>query len=85
MNDLRRLVAAPELLVCNLADHTLDVLVRALLVEHPALADQASYESRVGRRARHIVCATSRLRRAISAYRLAVDETLDDLEHDLPF
>jgi hypothetical protein len=85
MNDLRRLVAAPELLVCDLAEHALDVLVRALLVEHPALAEQESYESRVGRRARDVVRVASRLRRALVTYRLAVDETLDDLEHELPF
>jgi len=85
MTDLRHLVAAPELLVCDLADHTLDVLVRALLVEHPALVDETSYESRVGRRAREIVRVASRLRRALVTYRLAVDDALDDLEHDLPF
>lgn len=85
MNDLRRLVAAPELLVCNLADHALDVLVRALLVEHPALADEASYKSRVGRRARDVVRGAARLRRALLTYRLAVDDTLDEIEHDLPF
>ena len=85
MNDLRRLVAAPELLVCDLAEHALDVLVCALLVEHPALADQASYESRIGRRARDVVRIASRLRRALVTYRLAVDEALDDLEHELPF
>jgi hypothetical protein len=83
MTDLRHLVAAPELLVCDLADHTLAILVRALLVEHPALANETSYESRVGRRARDIVRVASRLRRALVTYRLAVDETLDEI--DLPF
>jgi hypothetical protein len=81
MTDLRHLVAAPELLVCDLTDHTLAILVRALLVEHPSL----SYESRIGRRARDVVRVASRLRRAILTYRLAVDESLDDLERDLPF
>jgi len=59
--------------------------VRALLVKHPALADEASYESRVGRRARDIIRVALRLRRALLIYRLAVDETLDHREHDLPF
>jgi hypothetical protein len=85
MTDLRHLVAAPELLVCDLTDHTLAILVRALLVEHPSLAEQASYESRIGRRARDVVRVASRLRRAILTYRLAVDESLDDVERDLPF
>ena len=85
MTDLRHLVAAPELLVCDLTDHTLAILVRALLVEHPSLAEQASYESRIGRRARDVVRVASRLRRAILTYRLAVDESRDDVERDLPF
>ncbi len=85
MTDLRTLVAAPELLVCDLADHTLDVLIGALLIEHPALADHTSYESCVGRCARDIVRVASRLRRALVTYRLAIDEAVDEAEYDLPF
>ncbi len=77
-------MSLPSFSFAILADHTLEILVRALLVEHPALADEASYESRVGHRARDIVRVASRLRRALLLYRLAVDETLDDVEHELP-
>ena len=84
MIELRRLLVAPELRRLRSRGPRARRFWRALLVEHPALADEASYESRVGHRARDIVRVASRLRRALLLYRLAVDETLDDVEHELP-
>ena len=83
--DLRQLLAAPELLVIDLVDASLDTLLRALLVEHPSLSAPSPFrESDLCRRARALVRCSQHLRREIVAYRHAVDRALDD-EHDLPF
>jgi hypothetical protein len=84
MSDLRRLAAAPEIFIIDITDQTLDTLVRAFLVEHPALAENTS-ESDVGLRARKVIHAAHQLRRALEAYRRTVDHKLDQLERDLPF
>jgi hypothetical protein len=84
--DLRRLIAAPELLVIDLLDTSLETLKRALLVEHPPLASRAALRRiAVSRRARDVLRAARRLRHAIDAYRHAVDQALDDPDDDLPF
>jgi hypothetical protein len=84
MNDLRRLAAAPELFIIDIVDRTLDTLVRALLIEHPALSDN-TLESDVALRARHVVRMARRFRRVMEIYRRTVDHTLDELEDDFPF
>lgn len=85
--DLARLLAAPELLVVDLVDLALDTLVRALLLEHPALATAPPPfpESDICRRARALLRSSARLRRTLAAYRRAVDRSVLDLDHDLPF
>ena len=82
--DLRHLTAAPELLVLDLLDVALHTLENALLVEHPPLASSSRYrEAALCRRALALLCSARRLRRAIVAYRRAVDRVLDD--RSLPF
>lgn len=83
----RRLLTAPELAVVDLADVALRALLRAIDVEHPALDEEPrSDEAPVRYRARALVRPARRLRRAIAAYRRAVDQLVDDLHcDDMPF
>lgn len=91
VDELRRLLIAPEIIVVDIADAALLALRRALLLEHPALgdaddADDANDDCAVRRRAAVVLRAGARLHDALRAYRNAVDTILDDDASDnLPF
>lgn len=88
VDELHRLLAAPELLLVEIADTTASALVRGLSAEHPSVDDEGAREddSRVVRRARIVLRDARRLRRALDAYRRAVDRALLDPPDDsLPF
>lgn len=82
-----RLLAAPEIMIVDLADDTLGALILALEVEHPSL-DTPPFRGAPPtlRRARALVGLASRLRAELELYRHAVDVALDDhAGDDLPF
>ncbi len=86
--ELRQLLIAPEMVVVDLLDHCLDALRLALLAEHPLLDDDlaAPDDPPVQRRARALLRHTSRLRRALDAYRHEVRAVLrEDSRNDIPF
>jgi hypothetical protein len=86
VEELRRLLIAPEIIVVDLTDAALAALRRAILVEHPTLGDFPSDEqSGVRRRAALVLHAAARLHRALQAYRRAVEPTLRELPPDEPF
>jgi hypothetical protein len=85
---LRRLLAAPEIIVVDLVSSALTALRFALPAEHPLLDDDlaAIDDPPVRRTARRLLRRADRLRRALRAYRRSVDAALqcpDD--HDLSF
>lgn len=78
VDELRRLLVAPEMIVVDLADAALVALRRAILAEHPTVREFPSADrSLVLRRAAVVLRSATRLRRALAAYRTAVDRTLD--------
>ncbi|HEV2414988.1 MAG TPA: hypothetical protein VGX27_09270 [Candidatus Dormibacteraeota bacterium] len=82
----QQLLVAPELLVIDLSDAALVALRRALRTEHPTLDDPAVDHPPVHRRALLILRLAARLRRALRAYRRAVDDVLRlPPDNDLPF
>jgi hypothetical protein len=86
--DLHRLLCAPEIVVVDLVDSALRALRLALLAEHPLVNDPlaARDDASVARRARAILRAAARLRRALRAYRCEVDRVLRDVRNDdVPF
>jgi hypothetical protein len=87
VDELHRLLLAPELVVIDLADHALRALRLALLAEHPTLDDDANIdEAPVLWRARALLRRADDLRRALDAYRHQVDRVLrDDRGPDPPF
>lgn len=88
IDELHRLLAAPELLLVEVADATASALVRGLVAEHPILDERSERvdDTRVVRRARVVLRDARRLRRALVAYRRAVDDALCDPPDDnLPF
>jgi hypothetical protein len=88
VDELRRLLAAPELIVVDVVDSALDALRRALVVEHPSADDPraAQDDSPVRRRARRALRIAGRLRRALALYRRSVDHALcDPPDDDIPF
>jgi hypothetical protein len=86
VDELRRLLIAPEIIVVDLTDAALAALRRAILVEHPTLGEFPSDEqSGVRRRAALVLHAASRLHAALHAYRRAVEPVLRELPHDDPF
>lgn len=87
VEELRRLLVAPEIIVVDLADAALVALRRALLVEHPTLiGTSCADECDLCRRAALVLQSVARLRRALRAYRTAVEGVLDDhTRDDLPF
>jgi hypothetical protein len=86
VEELRRLLIAPEIIVVDLTDAAIHALRRALLVEHPTLGEFPSDEqSGVRRRAALVLHAASRLHRALHAYRCAVEPALRELPADDPF
>lgn len=88
VQELRRLLLAPEIVVVDLLDHALHALRLALLAQHPLLDDSlhAPDDPPVQARARALLRRATRLRRALHAYRRAVHRIhrvrQDD---DLPF
>ncbi len=81
-----RLLAAPEIVVVDLADSALTALRLALLVEHPLLDGSPTDDDPPPRRRAHAVLrAAVRLRRALRAYRRAVDSALSQADEQLPF
>ncbi len=85
-DELRRLLNAPEIVVVDLVDATLDALRRALFAEHPLLDDDthAFDDPPVRDRARAILRQAERLQCALTLYRRAVDDVLADTERDDP-
>jgi hypothetical protein len=87
-DELHALLAAPELVVVDLVDHTLTALRLALLAEHPLIDDDhaAHQDPPVQRRARALLRRADQLRRALAAYRAQVARALSKWEQpDLPF
>jgi hypothetical protein len=86
-DDLKRLLAAPELVVVDLVAHTLDALRLALLAEHPVINDDDGHDDPpVQRRARALLRRAEDLRRALNAYRKHVGLVLSEWDQpDLPF
>jgi hypothetical protein len=86
VEELRRLLIAPEIIVVDLTDAALAALRRAILVEHPTLGDFPSDEqSGVRRRATLVLHAAARLHRALNAYRRAIEPVLRETSPDDPF
>lgn len=87
VGQLRRLLLAPEIIVVDLADAALSALRRAMFVEHPTVTELPDADhSDVLRRAATVIHHAARLRRALRAYRRAVDRVLQaEPRDDLPF
>ena len=86
-DELRDLLAAPELVVVDLVDHTLTALRLALLAEHPlAEGADAHEDAPVQRRARTLLRRADDLRKALAAYRKQVERVVGAWDQsDLPF
>ena len=83
VDDLRRLLIAPETIVLDLTVAALVALERALLLEHPLLhAPPSADDPLVRERARSVLRRASRLRRAIRVYRGVVETILREADHD---
>lgn len=83
VEELRRLLIAPEIIVVDLAAAALDALRRAIHLEHPTITEFPNADhSTVLRRAALVLHAAARLRRALRAYRRAVNRVLDDSARD---
>jgi hypothetical protein len=81
VDEFRRLLCAPELIVLDVADAALLALERALVLEHPLVKNPASDDDPlVRRRARHVLRAAARLLRALRSYRVGVLRILRDDE-----
>jgi len=87
VDELRRLLLAPEIIVIDLADAALIALERALLLEHPLVNDPNDDDDPpVRRRARAVLRTTARLQRALRGYRHVVLDILREAEtRDDPF
>ena len=88
VEELRRLLIAPEIIVVDLVDHALHALGLALLAEHPLIDDDSAAhdDAPVQRRARALLRRARALRRAIDDYRTQVERVLRPPdEPDLPF
>ncbi len=83
VDEFRRLLFAPEIIVLDVADAALLALQRALVLEHPLVDNTASDDDPpVRRRARHVLRAAARLLRALRAYRRVVLAVLREAETD---
>ncbi len=87
VDEFRRLLFAPELIVLDLADAALIALERALLLEHPLVLNPACDDDPlVRRRARVVLRSAARLLRALRVYRGVVLAILREAEtEDDPF
>ena len=82
VDQLRRLLIAPEIIVLDVTVATLVALERALLLEHPLLhAPSADDDPLVRQRARSIIRLAHRLRRAVRTYRGVVDAIIREADH----
>ncbi len=77
-DQLRRLLAAPELIVVDLTADALRALRLAMLAAHPLLDDEgaAPDDPPVQRRARTLLRRADALRDALDRYRRQVDRVL---------
>jgi hypothetical protein len=83
VDQLRRLLIAPEIIVLDVTVASLVALERALLFEHPLLnAPPSSDDPKVRARARAILRCASRLRRALRVYRGVVDAIAREADQD---
>lgn len=83
VDQLRRLLIAPEIIVLDVTVASLVALERALLLEHPLLnAPPSSDDPPVRARARAILRCASRLRRALRVYRGVVDAIAREADQD---
>jgi hypothetical protein len=87
VDELRRLLIAPEIIVLDVALASLRALERALRLEHPLLdAPLSADDPLVRQRARSVLRHASRLRRALRVYRDVVETILRQADlDDLPF
>jgi hypothetical protein len=87
VDELHRLLIAPELIVLDVADAVLLALERSLVLEHPLIEGPASDDDHlVQRRARNVLRAAARLLRALRAYRAVVHNILREAQFvDDPF
>jgi hypothetical protein len=87
VDEFRRLLIAPEIIVLDVADAALLALERALVLEHPLVCDPTSDDDPVvRRRARDVLRSTARLVRALRAYRGVVLSIVRETDlHDEPF
>ena len=83
VDQLRRLLIAPEILVIDVTVASLVALERALLLEHPLLNAPPSADDPVVRaRARALLRRASRLRRDLRLYRGVVHAIASEVDHD---
>jgi hypothetical protein len=83
VDELRRLLIAPEIIVLDVTGAALVALERALLLEHPLLhAPSHDDDPLVRQRARSVVHLAHKLRRAVRSYRGVVDAILREANHD---
>jgi hypothetical protein len=83
VDQLRRLLIAPEIIVLDVTVASLVALERALLLEHPLLdAPPSADDPTVRARARAILRCASRLRRALRLYRGVVDAIAREADQD---
>jgi hypothetical protein len=87
VDEFRRLLIAPEIIVLDVALAALRALERALLLEHPLLdATHSADDPLVRQRARSALRHAARLRRALRAYRALVQTILREANlKDDPF
>jgi hypothetical protein len=83
VDQLRRLLIAPEIIVLDVTVASLVALERALLLEHPLLhAPTSADDPLVRTRARTVLRRASRLRRALRVYRGVVDAITSEADVD---
>jgi hypothetical protein len=83
VEELRRLLIAPEIIVLDVVAAALLALERALVLEHPLVHDSASDDDPpVRRRARVVLRSAARLRRTLRAYRAVVRDILREADDD---
>jgi hypothetical protein len=83
VDELRRLLIAPEIIVLDVTLAALRALERALLLEHPLLeAPPSADDPLVRHRARSVLRRAARLRRDLRVYRGVVETILRQADQD---
>jgi hypothetical protein len=83
IDEFRRLLIAPEIIVLDVVDAALLALERALVLEHPLVRDPASDDDPpVRRRARVVLRSAARLLRDLRRYRDVVRDILREADQD---